>query len=81
MAFFEKKCIFLSLFILTDFWCQFETVILQPISERNAKFTYMEAIVIKLEKANVFEKIDRAIPYFAILAATYFVGCWIYAIV
>lgn len=40
----------------------------------------MEAIVLKLEKANVFEKIDRAIPYFAILAAGYFVGCWIYAI-
>lgn len=29
MAFFEKKCIFLSLFTLTDFCCQFKAVILE----------------------------------------------------
>lgn len=72
---------FLHFFVLTDFWCQFGAVILHSISKHNAKFTRMEALVIKLEKANVFEKIDRAIPYFALLAAGYFVGCWIYAIV
>ena len=41
----------------------------------------MEAIVLKLEKANVFEKINRTIPYLALLSAGYFVGCWRYAIV
>lgn len=41
----------------------------------------METIVQKLVKANVFEKIDRAIPYVALLAAAYYVGCWLYAVI
>lgn len=40
----------------------------------------METIVRKLVETNVFEKIDRAIPYVALLAAAYFVGCWLYAV-
>lgn len=51
-----------------------------PNFKTTTKSTRMEAIVIKLENANVFEKIDRAIPYFAILTAAYFIGCWIYSI-
>lgn len=44
------------------------------------KQTNMEAIVLKLAKANVFDKINNAIPYLSLLAVGYFIGCWVYAI-